>query len=183
MSSHFCLSSWSNASWSLPSITKTNSPLGSSASYFSLASFRVVKNDSSYFLVSSLFMLTLLFPSAFSNSASVLASLCGASYIIIVLVSFCNCFRTFSFFFLSFGKNASKQNLCVESPDIEIAVTQALAPGKEVTSIPFSRHSFTSSSPGSEMPGVPASVISAMSFPSNIICTNSLALSYLLNSW
>ena len=40
-----------------------------------------------------------------------------------------------------------------------IAAEDAEGPGKEVTVIPASRHCFTSSSPGSDIAGVPASVI------------------------
>lgn len=36
------------------------------------------------------------------------------------------------------GKNASKQNLRVDSPDMVRAVMQAAGPGRELTSIPAS---------------------------------------------
>ena len=85
--------------------------------------------------------------------------------------------------FLSGGRNASKTNLLVESPDSVSAVTHAHAPGRLVTSMPASYAIFTSSSPGSEIPGVPASVISAIFVPASSFCTSSRPLSYLLYSW
>ena len=57
------------------------------------------------------------------------------------------------------------------------------APGREVTSIPASQHFCTSTSPGSEMQGVPASVITATFFPPRICRTSSSALSKRLYSW
>ena len=54
--------------------------------------------------------------------------------------------------------------------------------GRLVTSIPASYAIFTSSSPGSEIPGVPASVINAMFVPASSFCTSSRPLSYLLYS-
>ena len=50
-------------------------------------------------------------------------------------------------------------------PDIVKAVIQAAAPGKDVTVIPAWWHCFTNSSPGSDIPGVPASVINAIFTP------------------
>ena len=51
-------------------------------------------------------------------------------------------------------------------PDNVSAVIHAEAPGSEVTVIPDSWHIFTSISPGSDIAGVPASVIRAILFPS-----------------
>src|SRR5699024_9886862 len=107
---------------------------------------------------------------------------CGASYRIVVLVSVFNSSNINCLSFLSDGRNASKQNLLVGSPDIVKAVIHATGPGSEVTSIPSSIHCRTSSSPGSEIPGVPASVIHATDRPVFICSTKYLALSYLLNS-
>ena len=83
---------------------------------------------------------------------------------------------------LSIGRNASNTNRLVGRPDMVSAVIQAAAPGMAVTSIPKSRHMRTSSSPGSEIPGVPASVISAISFPSRSCSVSFRPLSYLLYS-
>ena len=41
-------------------------------------------------------------------------------------------------YFLSDGRNASKQKRLVDNPESVSAVTQAQAPGREVTSTPFS---------------------------------------------
>ena len=137
----------------------------------------------SYLLVSSLHIVICLSPPSVScSSASVLVSLCGASYIIIVLVSHANSARTSFLSFLSAGKNASNANLLVSRPDIVSAVMHAAGPGSEVTLIPAALHCFTSSSPGSDIPGVPASVITATSIPPKILSTRTFALSYLLNS-
>ena len=99
-----------------------------------------------------------------------------------VLVSFSSSEITSLLSCLSDGRNASKQNLLVGSPDIVSAVTHAAGPGSDVTVIPASWHCFTSSSPGSDIPGVPASVITAMSAPALNLSTRTFALSYLLNS-
>ncbi|CAN4028727.1 RNA-binding protein KhpA, partial [Dysosmobacter welbionis] len=52
----------------------------------------------------------------------------------------------------------SKVNRPVGRPLTARAFTAAQQPGMESTSTPFSAHSRTRSSPGSEMAGVPASV-------------------------
>ena len=81
--------------------------------------------------------------------------------------------------FLSTGRNASKQNRLVERPESVRAVTQAQAPGKEVTVKPASYACLTSSSPGSDIPGVPASVTSAISVPFVIFSTRYFDLTVL----
>ena len=58
----------------------------------------------------------------------------------------------------------------------------AQAPGRDVTVMPAWYACFTISSPGSEIPGVPASVTSAIFVPFNIFSTRYLALSILLYS-
>ena len=67
-------------------------------------------------------------------------------------------------------------------PDMISAFMHAAAPGTGVTLIPASIHCLTSSSPGSDIPGVPASVISATVSPFNIFSTSTRAFSTLLNS-
>ena len=100
-----------------------------------------------------------------------------------VLDSSFNSSSTAFFSFLSSkGRNPSKQNLLVLSPDSVSAVMQAAGPGREVTVIPASWHIFTSTSPGSDMAGVPASVISAIFFPACSLFIKSYAFSTLLYS-
>ena len=126
---------------------------------------------------------SLLLPSTPSSSLSVFTSLCGASYIIIVLVSFLSSSSICLLSCLSAGRNASNANLLVLLPDIVSAVIHAAGPGSDVTLIPASWHCLTSSSPGSDIPGVPASVITATFLPDNILSTSTLAFSTLLYSW
>ena len=73
--------------------------------------------------------------------------------------------------FLSWGRKASKQNRLVDLPEMISALMQAAGPGMGVTVIPASWHIRTSSSPGSEIPGVPASVISVTLLPASICST------------
>ena len=63
------------------------------------------------------------------------------------------------------GKKPSKQNLSEGRPELTRAGTNAVAPGKVSTSIAFLMHSLTNRKPGSEIPGVPASVIRAIVTP------------------
>jgi len=63
------------------------------------------------------------------------------------------------------GKNPSNTNLSLGNPLFTNAGTNAVAPGKHSTSILFSTHALTSKNPGSEMAGVPASLITAMDIP------------------
>ena len=116
-------------------------------------------------------------PSSPASSASVFASRCGASYITMVRVSRFNSSITRARSFFSVGRNASKQKRLVGSPEIVSAVTHAHAPGTAVTSTPASSAILTSSSPGSLMPGMPASVITAMFLPAISISVSSRPLS------
>ena len=70
--------------------------------------------------------------------------------------------------FLSVGRNASNEKRLVESPDKVSAVMHAQAPGRDVTVMPAWYACFTISSPGSEIPGVPASVTSLTFFQQGI---------------
>ena len=88
-----------------------------------------------------------------------------------VLVSSFNSARTSAFSFLSCGRNASNANRLVGSPDEISAVIQAHAPGTAVTVTPAASACRTSSSPGSEIPGVPASVITAIFVPVRSLST------------
>ena len=82
-----------------------------------------------------------------------------------VRVSLASSSSTNAFSFLSVGRKPSKQNRLVGSPDSVSAVMQAQHPGRDVTGTPAFWHSATSTSPGSEIAGVPASVISAIFLP------------------
>ena len=62
-------------------------------------------------------------------------------------------------------------------------LTAAQAPGRLVTGIFSSLQILTRSSPGSEMPGVPASVINAMLLPSLSFSASLCAFSIRLYSW
>ena len=117
------------------------------------------------------------------SSSRVFASRCGASYSTIVRVSRDSSAITRARSFFSVGRNASKQNRLVGSPEIVNAVTHAHAPGTAVTSTPAVSAICTSSSPGSLMPGIPASVISAMFLPSISISVSSRPLSKRLLLW
>ncbi len=100
----------------------------------------------------------------------------------VTLIGQMNHSRISFFSFLSDGKKPSKQNRLVERPDNVKAVMHAAAPGSEVTTMPASWHIRTSTSPGSEMAGVPASVISATFFPWFICPIKVTAFSTLLYS-
>ena len=58
-------------------------------------------------------------------------------------------------------------NRPVGRPDTARALTKAQAPGMATTGIPWAAHWATSSSPGSLMAGVPASVTRAQSSPAS----------------
>ena len=69
------------------------------------------------------------------------------------------------------GKNPSKTNLSFGKPLLTNAGTNAVAPGRHSTSILFSIHALVSKNPGSEIAGVPASLINAMVVPAFNFCT------------
>ena len=66
--------------------------------------------------------------------------------------------------FLS-GKNPSKTNLSLGKPLFTNAGTKAVAPGRHSTAILFSTQARVKRKPGSEIAGVPASLINAMVSP------------------
>ena len=84
-----------------------------------------------------------------------------------VLVSSCNNFNRVCRPFL-WGKKPSKTNLSQGNPEFTKAGTKAVAPGKHSTSISFSTQALTNKNPGSEIAGVPASLIKAMVIPNLI---------------
>ena len=75
-------------------------------------------------------------------------------------------------FFLLLGRNAPKKNGVEGSPEATRAVRQALAPGTGTTVMPFWIASWAMASPGSEMPGKPASVTRATFCPCSSSCNN-----------
>ena len=63
------------------------------------------------------------------------------------------------------GKNPSNTNLSLGNPEFTKAGTKAVAPGKQSTGMSFSTQALVSKNPGSEIAGVPASLINAMVVP------------------
>src|SRR5262247_2916292 len=66
-----------------------------------------------------------------------------------------------------FGGNPNTVNGTSGKPEATSAVSGALAPGTGSTAIPFEIAACTSSRPGSEIPGVPASVTTATLEPAS----------------
>ena len=93
-----------------------------------------------------------------------MTNLCGETYKIIVRVSSAKAKYRVCFPFLS-GKNPSKTNLSLGNPLLTNAGTNAVAPGKHSTAIPFSTQARVNKNPGSEIAGVPASEINAIVSP------------------
>ena len=115
----------------------------------------------------------------FFKSVNVFFILCGASYIIIV---FSDLLISSNFSFLNFlfnGKKPKKVNSFVSNPDAIKAFTNAHAPGIGITSIFSSIAFFITSSPGSQIPGVPASDTNAIFSP---LFNFSINLSLLVSS-
>src|SRR3712207_854637 len=73
--------------------------------------------------------------------------------------------RTFLRSLFSLGKKPLKINEVVSNPEYTKAVVIAVAPGRTSNPIPSSIHLHTITLPGSDIPGVPASVTIAISFP------------------
>src|SRR5262245_19104224 len=71
------------------------------------------------------------------------------------------------------GRKPSNTKRSVGSPEITSAVTAADGPGTTSTSIPASTHAATSRYPGSDSPGLPASVTTATFVPSRSRRTSS----------
>ena len=65
------------------------------------------------------------------------------------------------------ARKPSKVNRPVGWPEAARAVTRAHGPGMGVTVTPWAAHRATSSSPGSEMAGIPASVTRAQLSPAS----------------
>ena len=69
------------------------------------------------------------------------------------------------------GIKPSKAKRVAGSPLLVKAGTNAVAPGKLVTETPAALHARTNKNAGSEIPGVPASVMRAIFFPACNCCT------------
>ena len=69
------------------------------------------------------------------------------------------------------------------NPEMDSAVTAAQQPGTPTTRMPASTAARISSLPGSDMQGVPASVMTATDFPASISPMKYFALPYSLNLW
>ena len=83
----------------------------------------------------------------------------------------------------SLGKKPKNAKELRSKPETESAFTAAQQPGIPTMRIPASTAALISSFPGSEIQGVPASVITATFFPSCICCTNQFAFPCSLNLW
>ena len=68
---------------------------------------------------------------------------------------------------VSLGIKPLKTNFVVSSPEYTRAVVIAVAPGRTSKFILFSMHLLTITLPGSDIPGVPASVTNAILIPSS----------------
>ena len=76
------------------------------------------------------------------------------------------------------GKKPSKTKRFEGIPDCTRAGTNAVAPGRHSTRISLRMHSLTNKKPGSEMPGVPASVMRAKLLPAFICSTRCVRYLY-----
>ena len=118
-------------------------------------------------------MTTYLSPRYSLISFNVFKILLGDSRMTIVLSSACSLLNKVCLPFF-FGRNPSYAILLMSSPEILAPVTMEEAPGIPATFISLFNISFTSSNPGSEIHGVPASVTNAIFLPSsnrlNIFC-------------
>ena len=160
-----------------PSSITTYSPRGSVVCAYFTASCKVPRHISSCSLVSSRASTTLrIAPHAVSRSSSVFSRRCGASYnttvrISVAISSICR-LRSLPLR----GKKPSKTNRAVGKPLITSAIVRADGPGIAETVMPAFSAALTSRSPGSLIPGVPASLTSATSvLSSNSATTRSHA--------
>ena len=74
-------------------------------------------------------------------------------------------FISISFSFLFLGRNPKNLKLSISKPETLKAVIMEVTPGIGTICIPSAINSFTKYLPGSEIKGVPASLIIAISFP------------------
>jgi hypothetical protein len=81
------------------------------------------------------------------------------------------------------GRNPSKQNRSVASPDSASAVSTADGPGTAVTGTPASTAARTTRRPGSDTLGMPASVTTRTVEPSPTAATRSADRACSLCSW
>ena len=144
---------------------------------------RVERTVSSYNLVSSRHRTALRSPQAAASSAEVSATLRGLSYTI--SVPLCRARRaTASRRSLPVrGKKPTKQASFAGSPLRTSAVRDAEGPGSTSKGSPLCMKAATSRSPGSDMPGSPASDTKAIASPSATRPAISSALPSSLCSW
>ena len=81
------------------------------------------------------------------------------------------------------GKKPSKQNRSHGRPEFTNAGISAVGPGSVSTSMPASMQVRASKKPGSLMPGVPASLISATDSPARILSLTRAAVSCSFHLW
>ncbi len=144
-----------------PPTTTTTSPLTWRAAKVAAASPAVPRQTSSCTLVSSRTTATRRPASTAARSANVAATRPGASSSTVVRPSAMSD-ATRSRRSVPFrGRNPSTQKRSVGRPLITSAATTEVGPGTMLTSSPASDSRETSNVPGSEMPGVPASLTTA----------------------
>ena len=143
----------------------------------------VPRKNSSWSLVSSRPRVIFRSPHTSSISWSTSRIRWGASYNTIV-AGMCFHSSSFSFrFFRLLGRKAPKKNGVLGRPEATSAVRQALSPGTGTTWIPAAMACWAISSPGSEIPGNPASVTKAMSLPFSRASSSTGPCFSLLCSW
>ncbi len=81
------------------------------------------------------------------------------------------------------GRKPSKIKRSVGNPELTSAGTKAVGPGRVSTSMSSRRHSRVRRNPGSLMPGVPASEISAMVSPASSRSMMGRTVACSLNLW
>ena len=81
------------------------------------------------------------------------------------------------------GKKPSNVNRSQGNPEATNAGTKAVAPGRHCTVTPRATQALTNINPGSEMPGVPASDMSAITSPAAIRAAKASAVWCSLNLW
>ena len=104
-------------------------------------------------------------PHAAARSSTVRSTRCGASYITVVRGSAAIAARRTARSRPDRGTKPSNTNRVVSKPLTTRAITNAAGPGTADTAWPASSTTRTSRDPGSEIPGVPASVISVTVSP------------------
>src|SRR3989441_284132 len=146
-------------------ITSVNSPRGSPAASRARCAGGVALTMSSYCLVSSRATTSSTSPNTSPIAPSVATMRCGDSYSTTVVSSARSAWRRWSRLPGFTGRNPSNTNRSAGRPEAESAATTAAGPGIGTTATPWARAPPTSRMAGSEIPGVPASVTSAIERP------------------